>query len=422
MYLYRLPLILCLIRINPDFHLHILTYSVLKKLLTWNNISVKKFLFFFFSIILLLSLINLNYKLIPLLYYGDHGSLDVIVKQGRPFTRWFLGSTALIITYYHFWLPFFSKIFIIIPYIQLLSTLVLGISTLLLIKSFGNKLFLVLPIFSPLWILFSTGYDEYYPFIAPVYLLLLIWIYVLKKESKTKDIVFIGALIGLLPLVYIGFAPISLLLFIYFFMTNPNRAPLILISSITFFCLAILKFWPFGFHNFFFELIHQMNLGEISTEYPKYFGKSASVYSTNFNISYTLSPEHLKDLVFMVIFGGGLLNLLLLLIGLYYTIKDKLSHHIIPPLSLRILTIAIIAQQTYYLFFMIPKMGPVKDIDLFFSVYITWGFFAGIIWEYLSRNSKFNGAKFLIFTLNIIYTCIISYFLLFKGLPLQLFN
>ena len=44
------------------------------------------------------------------------------------------------------------------------------------------------------------------------------------------------------------------------------------------------------------------------------------------------------------------------------------------------MALAIIALHLHYLLFMIPKLGPVQDIDLFFQVFVVLAFFAGYVW------------------------------------------
>jgi hypothetical protein len=68
----------------------------------------------------------------------------------------------------------------------------------------------------------------------------------------------------------------------------------------------------------------------------------------------------------------------------------------------------------------IPKYGPVNDVDLFFSVYIIFAFGAGLLFDRSSRNSS---PEKQFFTQNIILstllgsTAFIVMHLIFLGLP-----
>ncbi len=260
--------------------------------------------------------------------YGDYGSLDVYIAQSRPFVRWFLGSTFILNIYWKLWQPLTSHFSINLNYVQTLSVLTINLFTIICIKKLGAKLYLLFPILSSLWIMFSLGYDEYYPFIAPIYLVTLIWLFKAHPSSLIKHPLIAAAVIGILPLVYFGFIPLSLIIFLYFALVKPSKISLIMIVAVIIFFLAILRFWPFGLTSFFEESFKQMNLGEINTKYFRYLGQSAGSASINFSLKYALTGEHLKDFFYMLCFGGGLPNLLLLISGvIIYLKKFRIIFH-----------------------------------------------------------------------------------------------
>ena len=46
--------------------------------------------------------------------------------------------------------------------------------------------------------------------------------------------------------------------------------------------------------------------------------------------------------------------------------------------------------QALYFLFMIPKLGPLRDIDLFFTVYLTVGFVAGVLGDKLLDAARLD--------------------------------
>ena len=71
----------------------------------------------------------------------------------------------------------------------------------------------------------------------------------------------------------------------------------------------------------------------------------------------------------------------------------------------------------------IPKFGPIKDIDLFFSVYITFAFVAGLFFDKYSQNAlpeERIRIQNILFSALIGNTVIILMYLSYIGLPIPI--
>ncbi len=87
----------------------------------------------------------------------------------------------------------------------------------------------------------------------------------------------------------------------------------------------------------------------------------------------------------MNFWGGGIAPLLLVLTGVkFFKHRDRSWFR---QNWIRFLPIGLLfGWQIFYFFFMLPKLGPVKDIDLYFSVYLTIAFVAGLLVDELLRR------------------------------------
>ena len=82
----------------------------------------------------------------------------------------------------------------------------------------------------------------------------------------------------------------------------------------------------------------------------------------------------------MLLAGTGVMILLLLLVGLVVlAVRGRAACFTGKPNLSRVLFIAFVLWQILYFVFMIPKLGPFVDIDLFFSVYFLLAMLAGLI-------------------------------------------
>lgn len=383
-----------------------------------NNSKYQKILWGIFLIIFLLTLVNLFSHLVKLPGYGDAGFFQGIFERKLPFTRWFLGSAILIKINEKIWSSgTVQSLIASVNMVEFLGAIFMFTSSLIFIKLSRLRLAIILPLLTPLWIMFSSGYNEYYPFIAPIYLGILIWLFLYKPDPSLKTFIIAGVLSGVLPLLYIGFAPLSVLLLFYFLLLNFKKISFAVLAALGTILVCVLRFWPYGLNSFISNLYENMNFGEQYILYSRYLGKTAGPHSLNFSLNYILTLEHFRDTFYMLFFGGGLISLFLLIFGLYLLAKNQKVALIKILQPKPIVASLFILYQTYYLIFMLPKQGPVQDIDLFFSVYLTYAFFAGLVWEKIKLKDlqKFN-IKNIFLSASLLYTLIILIYLI-RGLP-----
>lgn len=232
-----------------------------------------------------------------------------------------------------------------------------------------NKYRVTLAATTPIWVLFSCGYLEYYPFIAGGYLALLCWLFNGDLEQKSE--VQIGVVTGVLPLIYLGFAPLSLIiLFTYLWRARIEIVIRTLGALLLGFFICLRLFWPKSLSDYFTTLYQELNLGETNTIYEGYRGLAASETSIFFKSDYVFSLKHLKELFHMLFLGLGLAPVLILLLSLAPSQKNiwQLSRK-------HALAILIMGWSLFYFAYTIPKLGPILDVDMFFMTYITIAFF-----------------------------------------------
>lgn len=149
------------------------------------------------------------------------------------------------------------------------------------------------------------------------------------------------------------------------------------------FLLLIVLAWPAGVADYFRHLYPTLNLGDINTAFQRYLGKAASTTSIFLATRYALSAQHLLDVAYMWFWGGGWVATVLLAIGGARLLIQCSTHK--RWTGQVWLAAAIIASQLYYLFFMIPKIGPTGDFDLFFPTFVVIAFFAGLAFDRLAE-------------------------------------
>lgn len=76
------------------------------------------------------------------------------------------------------------------------------------------------------------------------------------------------------------------------------------------------------------------------------------------------------------------------------------------------------AWQLFYFIFMLPRLGPKTDIDLFFSFYICLAFAAGHVWDFIKKRESFNDRiNDMIVPTVAANTVVTLFFLLRAGIP-----
>jgi hypothetical protein len=307
--------------------------------------------------------------------YGDSGELEVWVSTGRPFGRWLAGTTLLVDGY----AIFKGFVYEVAPqtFVLLASTIVMGVASISIPKIFGRSAMVILPLMTPIWIAMSVGYDEYYPFIAGVYLATSLWLFSSRPVHPT---IAKFALIAALPALYVGFIPLAG--FALWKLGTGMRSVQDWLKGVFVTFLAYLVIvelsWPSGHSNYLATIHDLMSLGNLNNGYR---GDALSENSPFFSLGSVLTLWHLEDLIFCGLMAGGIATAILLSgigwrsIGL----ARVTSFRIRSLLSQTAVRGAFLGWNLFYFVFMIPKLGPVTDIDLFFMSNIVIAIFAGYL-------------------------------------------
>jgi hypothetical protein len=317
--------------------------------------------------------------------YGDGGALSTAINESKPFTRWLIGTTAMIDFYgllNHFVVSISSQ-----KFVPIASAAIMCASTVAIARHYGSKAFVIFPLTSPIWLAFSLGYDEYYPFVAGLFLLLALWIFS-NEDFEVSNFLFVVA--GLLPALYVGFVPLTLFVWMKLFSKATSfRSRLFGMSvSVLAYFIAIEIGWPAGHSNYLALLTDDMNLGDFGSH--NYQGTSMSDKSPFYSLSSAFSPFHIRDLVFVGVFAGGIATIaLVFLVGMNLRLGSVKFKYTPNELKRMVsLPLVFVTWNFLYMFFMIPKLGPKADIDLFFSSNLVFAIWAGILLERIFEIRK----------------------------------
>lgn len=318
---------------------------------------------------------------LPALGYGDGDIFEQFVAQGMVVPRWLAGSALAAWGYAAAWefpplaaqLP--ASLSSASGYLSVVCALATGLGTLALLRRWPTSLAVLLPTLTPVWLLFASGYVEYYPLIAPLYVATLAWLF--DEPLAVRSPRHLGAVVGALPFVYLGFAPLALMTLAAYGVARRSRLlDAIGTASLTA-ALTIAVCWPQGVPSYFRSLYSVMNFGDASLP-ERYAGMVGGDVSIFFAPRVLLTSEHLTDVAYTVFWGGGWWSLPLLL-GLVVVPRETRA----AVRSLRDervwLGAGVLIWQALYLSLMIPRLGPTNDIDLFFTSYLTLAFFAGLL-------------------------------------------
>jgi hypothetical protein len=327
---------------------------------------------------------NIVGNFVHLIPYGDYGYLDRVIGRNDVFPRWFLGSAILTRLYQSLWptigphLP--APLGNPDGFIRLVGAALMSCSSIVLLRWHGARLRLIIPLLSPIWLLFHSGYNEYYPFIAWGYMCLL---FMLTDSQEKYTPRFIATVCAALCLSYAGFVPIALFVLTYYALSTDMRRGVIALLMAGVICVFLLiLLWPNTLMSFAHEYVYTLNLGEQGTGFSAYIGQSGWGTTPFFSLSYALSVEHLSHLGFMFFLGIGPVPLLSVLGLMLFYSRDGLFP-CIPRTLTTVCLGAFVIWQVLYGLLMIPKLGPLRDVDLFFSVYLTIGFIAGLLGDKL---------------------------------------
>lgn len=324
----------------------------------------------------------------PSLPYGDGQIFGQFVASAYAFPRWLVGAAVSIWLYVGFWT--FPSVAAHLPahlrdsaaFLRLLCPAVMGIGSIAILRQWPHRLAAIIPMLIPIWWLFLSGYVEYYPLIMGAWLASLLWIF--EQPLGERSAYAVGALAGILPALYAGFAGLSVLLVVSFVLARPSRAIGALLSAAASLAVSIAICWPTGIPSYLHALAAEMNFGEQHIGYARYVGRSGGPSSIFFSTHYAFVHTHLIDLAYMLFWGTGWLVPLLLVGGIAAAIAQKGGPRGLPFRDVRIwLGVGLGVWQIYYFIYMIPRLGPTADIDLFCPTYVTLAFLAG---ELLDRT------------------------------------
>ena len=224
------------------------------------------------------------------------------------------------------------------------------IFSILLLNRYPNRLAVLLPLSVPIWLLLSSGYSEYYPFIAPIFLSILVFLW--ESDMRNTPPWLMGLLISSIALLYAGFVPVSgLILCVYGLRVGLKKGFQAFIASGLFAILLIVVLWPGSLPGFYHQYIDALNLGD-HRSIPYYQGKSI-LNTPFFKIQFAFAAENIYHLFFMNFWGGGIAPLLLVLTGVkFFKHRDRSWFR---QNWIRFLPIGLLfGWQIFYFFFMLP--------------------------------------------------------------------
>jgi hypothetical protein len=310
--------------------------------------------------------------------YGDSGWLAKTINEGKPFSRWLLGTTGLIDIFGLLNAFVFSMS--VQQFVIVASAMCMCAATIALQRGFGSKPYVLLPLTTPIWIAFSLGYDEYYPFIVGIFVLIALWICV--RPDADFSYLKVG-LIGTIPAIYVGFVPLAL-----FALVKILRKAKSVKEFAGGFALCALAYlsaleigWPEGHSSYLVKLVEDMHLGD-TREIHGYQGSSLSSKSPFFSLRSVFSFFHIRDMLFNAFFASGIVAFLLLITVFVYSREKQRGDLLAHKRNYRpTFAGAFIIWNVVYLLFMIPKLGPTSDIDLFFATNFVFAICCGVLLE-----------------------------------------
>lgn len=330
-----------------------------------------------FAFLLVFALLNIFLFDMHLMNYGDQGTLSGMISHFEVFPRWLLG-TGLLGFIVRLVSPIFGNISEI-QFVRVMSCLVMCISSIILILRHSNQLSILLSLTTPIWLLFCSGYDEYYPFIAPVFVFFLLLIS--EKWLQKFNPLIMGIIIAVIGLFYAGFLPLSVfLLLVYTILRGIKKGAFAALFSLLTALVIILIFYRNGIVDFPGNYVSSLNLEGTATLPGKTFEMTPF-----YNFSFAFSLENFKR-IFFQFFWSGSFPYLLILIGSFglFNKQGARQTNLIPFLFLGLF---LLWQAVYYIF-MIPYLGTIGDIDIFFTVYLTFAFSAGWLVDKITENYR----------------------------------
>ena len=323
----------------------------------------------------------LNFENLP--QYGDTGQFESKgLVDGNA--RWLLGIALI--------REVFFAVSLVVPnvgaetFVRVLGSAVMAAWGTWFLAKRSDSVIPWLIITSPMWILFSVGYDEYYPFVAGI-VTVAIWQIVSDAMPIHRQTAYV--VVGLLPILYIGALPIAVCLLIRQWGQEVSwglrvRGILIALAAMV---LSIEIGGDFG--SYAMQLNSNLTRGgamvtDLSVEAPE-----GSIFGP---ISYTLSSTHAVNIWFWLAVGMGGAALAIPSVYLAFlrlraigALRGSLVQRFQTNDPAKIL-LTIFA--TGYIVFMLPVLGPTQDIDLYFWSLFSFLLLAGVQLDRVVRNSN----------------------------------
>jgi hypothetical protein len=201
--------------------------------------------------------------------------------------------------------------------------------------------------------------------------------------------------VGLLPAIYVGFLPLSILFFLHAFWSKPIKTMLQNIFLAMFvYLIAIEISWSLGVRNYFHRLPSSLQLGDAGP--GAITGESLNSRSMFFDLRSALSSNHLNGLLYMLILGGGVFALIFVVLTLIHFVKRIMSDRNIPSISIRELSamqILTISWCGFFLIFWMAKLGSSGDLDSFYTTYFAFAILLGVSIDRWSTDNNWTVKK-----------------------------
>ena len=317
--------------------------------------------------------------------YGDDGQITGLLEAGVPFSRWLIG-TSVLVKLFKFFQLFYDAISAKV-FAEISGAIIMFFCSTFLIIRRRTQAMIILPLTTPVWILFCLGYNEYYPFIAGIFVFVSIW---LIDKKPSERLFFWAAIAGLLPLVYVGFVPLAGLVIIKLFFHRKSLlgfASNLLISAAVV-VLSAKVAWGGTLSSLLERLKSDLLIGDRGAV-DEYIGKALPNIPGTFKIPYAFSFWHFQDLAFIALFSGGVVFLLFWLPFGSVLTKNyvlKLKNFRTDSLMLVLLVIFHLASMLFF----IPKLGPTRDIDSYFSTVLSVSICLGARLDQLFDSNNIN--------------------------------
>lgn len=362
-----------------------------------------------YLILLAIVIFNIVRPQVRLMNYGDVGTLSGMIAHNEIFPRWMLGTGVLGFLINEVSFPFFGPADDILL-LKTLSAMIMCIFSSVLFYLYPKRLSLVLTFTSPIWLLLSSGYDEYYPFIAPIFILFLLFLSTNRIGRFSPMLV--GLFAAILGTSYAGFLPLTLFLLIAFamwrgFLKGLLAGLVFLVCSFAF----IILFNGVNLGSFFINFHSSLNLTN-----PINFSGQTVLGTPFFKPAYIFGTENLSRMAINFFWTGSFAYLFLFFAGIVGQ-KSNWPHQETKKVGF-FLGLQLLFQLVYFVL-MVPQLGSVQDIDLYFTTYLSLSFTAGWLSDKYTEKldvTKQKNLQLAVFAFCAGSTAVVSLYLILLGI------